>query len=128
MAIIRLRELKEMDAKALSEKLAELRRELSIERGSTAGVGRTVNPGRIRAIKRTIARILTIATAKGLKLAPVKRARPKPESKKEVPVKKEREEKKKEAVQEKEARPVPKNEVSPEFSEIMGEVRKKEKT
>lgn len=68
MAILRMRELGGMDANSISDKLGELKRELSLERGSAAGVGRTANPGRIRAIKRTVARMLTFARSKNMKV------------------------------------------------------------
>jgi|SRR3989338_5186952 len=71
MAIIRIRDIKEMDAKTLAGKLVELKRELSIERSSAAGVGRKANPGMIRTLKRTIARLLTLAQQKGFKLEAV---------------------------------------------------------
>jgi large subunit ribosomal protein L29 len=42
------------------ERIAELRRELMQERGVQAMGGSTPNPGKIRTIRRQIARILTI--------------------------------------------------------------------
>jgi len=68
MAVLKMKEITVMDAKALSEKLGELKRELSIERSSARGVGGKANPGRIRELKRTVARILTFAHAKGMKV------------------------------------------------------------
>ena len=131
MAILRMRELNGMDARMLSGKLAELRRELTIERSSAAGVGRSVNPGRIRTLKRTIARILTVVNAKGLKLEPLKlpasEQGPKPDAEKKeakpAPVKAEKKER---PGAEAKAGQV-KAEISPRISEIMGEVKKVEK-
>ncbi|MFH1306466.1 MAG: 50S ribosomal protein L29 [Candidatus Micrarchaeota archaeon] len=60
MAIIRKREIHEMDSKSLEQKLFELRKELNSEKGMVAGGGRSQNPGRIRELRKTIARILTI--------------------------------------------------------------------
>jgi large subunit ribosomal protein L29 len=65
-----MREIITMDATVLSEKLGELKRELSIERSAAHGVGGKANPGRIKEIRRTVARILTFAHAKGMKVAP----------------------------------------------------------
>lgn len=60
MAILRASEIREMSEKEIDEKVAELRNELLKERAKASAVGVPENPGRIRAIKRTIARILTV--------------------------------------------------------------------
>ncbi|MFA6036452.1 MAG: 50S ribosomal protein L29, partial [Candidatus Micrarchaeia archaeon] len=70
MSILKMKEIVAMDATVLSEKLGELKRELSIERSAAHGVGGKANPGRIKEIRRTVARILTFAHAKGMKVAP----------------------------------------------------------
>ncbi len=70
MSILKMKEIITMDAKGLSEKLGELKRELSIERSAAHGVGGKANPGRIREIRRTVARILTFAHAQGMKVEP----------------------------------------------------------
>ena len=49
-----------MDAEAISKKLSELRDELMHERGVAAMGGAPPNPGKIRALRKNIARILTI--------------------------------------------------------------------
>lgn len=53
-------ELREMDRNGRLERLKELRHELMQERGVQAMGGSTPNPGKIRTIRRQIARILTI--------------------------------------------------------------------
>ncbi len=59
MAIIRKKELNQMSEPALTGKITELRREL-IRYNSQLSTGTPPeNPGRIRAIKRTIARLNT---------------------------------------------------------------------
>lgn len=58
MAILKMAKLKEMDRKEIEEKLKELRLELSKEIGFSE-IGTVKNPGRVREIKRTIARIKT---------------------------------------------------------------------
>lgn len=59
MAIIRKKELNQMSEPALNGKITELRREL-IRYNSQLSTGTPPeNPGRIRAIKRTIARLNT---------------------------------------------------------------------
>jgi len=66
MAILRKRELKAMEEKELREKLSELQLELVKARGEAfAGVPK--NPGKIREIRRTIARIKTILAQRGEK-------------------------------------------------------------
>lgn len=63
MAIYRAGEVHKMSPKERSEKLDELRAELLREHGVKAAGGAPKNPGRIRALRKTIARILTIAAA-----------------------------------------------------------------
>ncbi|MEM2106593.1 MAG: 50S ribosomal protein L29 [Candidatus Bathyarchaeia archaeon] len=60
MPILRKRELKEMLPEERSKKLIELRAELTRLRTTVASGGSVENPGRIRELKRTIARILTL--------------------------------------------------------------------
>ncbi len=50
-----------MDADARAKKLTELRDELMHERGVAAMGGAPPSPGKIRALRKNIARILTIA-------------------------------------------------------------------
>jgi large subunit ribosomal protein L29 len=60
MAILRAKQLREMSENELKAKLSEYRAELrKLESHIKAGV-RPENPGRVRELKRTIARILTI--------------------------------------------------------------------
>lgn len=66
MAILRASEIREMSEKETEDKVAELRNELLKERAKASAVGVPENPGRIRAIKRTIARILTIKNERKL--------------------------------------------------------------
>ena len=60
--------IKEMNEKEVDEKLKELRLELSKERAASV-VGTVKNPGKIRDIRRTIARILTVKLEKERKPA-----------------------------------------------------------
>ncbi len=59
MAILKPRKIKEMNEKDLAEKLKEMHLELSKEMASSEIGGSVKNPGRIREIRRTIARIKT---------------------------------------------------------------------
>ena len=53
-------ELRDMKLDERNERLNELRHELMQERGVQAMGGSTPNPGKIRTLRRQIARILTI--------------------------------------------------------------------
>lgn len=64
MAILRSEEIRDLSSEELEEKLKELRNELLREKSMIASGGAPENPGRIKEIKRTIARILTIKTQK----------------------------------------------------------------
>lgn len=65
MAIIRKKELKAMDIAALTAKLTDVRKELNSERGLVKSGGRSSNPGKIKELRRTAARILTFIAQKG---------------------------------------------------------------
>ena len=70
-----------MDAETIAKKLTELRDELMHERGVAAMGGAPPNPGKIRALRKNIARILTIMREEELaggSAAPAKAAAAKP--------------------------------------------------
>ena len=60
MAIARNRELRELSPEDLGAKLAEIRTEVSRERANIAVKGVPDSTGRVRQLRRTVARILTI--------------------------------------------------------------------
>ena len=60
MSLIRSSEIREMNAEERESKLSELRVELMHERGVAAMGGAPPNPGKIRALRTSIARLLTI--------------------------------------------------------------------
>lgn len=60
MSLIRSSEIREMNAEEREGKLTELRNELMHERGVAAMGGAPPNPGKIRALRTSIARIMTI--------------------------------------------------------------------
>ncbi len=60
MAILRGEEIRKMNANEQSEELDKLKQELIRERAITSAGGAPESPGRIREIRRTIARIKTI--------------------------------------------------------------------
>jgi large subunit ribosomal protein L29 len=60
MALIKVKEIKTMSLNDRGAKLRELQDELMHERGTAAMGGAPANPGRIRAIRTNIARILTV--------------------------------------------------------------------
>ncbi len=64
MAILRTSEIRDMSMEELKDKLEELRMELLRERSKATAVGVPENPGRVRELRRTIARIMTIINEK----------------------------------------------------------------
>ncbi len=60
MAILRSNEIRDMSIEEMEAELAELRSELARERSVAASGGSLENPGRVRELRRTIARVLTI--------------------------------------------------------------------
>lgn len=65
MALMRTKEIRDMGAEDRSAKLVELKDELMHERGAAAMGGAPASPGKIRAIRTNIARILTIQKEEG---------------------------------------------------------------
>jgi large subunit ribosomal protein L29 len=61
MSLLRTKEIRARDAEGREKKLVELRDELMHERGVAAMGGAPPNPGKIRALRKNIARILTIS-------------------------------------------------------------------
>ncbi|HDJ21921.1 MAG TPA: 50S ribosomal protein L29 [Candidatus Bathyarchaeota archaeon] len=59
MALLKMREIREMSREERLEKLQELRTELTKLKTMIKAGGAVENPGRVRALKRSIARILT---------------------------------------------------------------------
>jgi len=60
LAILRAKEIRKMKAEERQEKLAELYAELRRLRAKVASGGAVESPGRLRELRRSIARILTI--------------------------------------------------------------------
>lgn len=67
MAVLRRRAVHELAADELSKRLSELRLELAKERGHSAVGAAPTNPGRVREVRRAIARILTEITKRRAK-------------------------------------------------------------
>jgi large subunit ribosomal protein L29 len=68
MPILRVNELRSMGNDALKGKLSELRNELRVDKGSVASGGKASNPGRMKELRRSIARVLTICKEKGIEI------------------------------------------------------------
>ena len=60
LSILKVKEIRSLGNEELRDKLKQLKSELSGEKGSVASGTKPDNPGKIKEIKRTIARILTI--------------------------------------------------------------------
>ena len=60
MAILRSKEIRKLEVKEVDKRLHELKLELAKERGNINIGGTVTSPGRIKEIRRTVARILTI--------------------------------------------------------------------
>ena len=60
MAILRVKEIRKLEEKELDKRLEELKLELSKEKANINIGAPVASPGRVREIKRTVARILTI--------------------------------------------------------------------
>ncbi len=67
MAILRKSELKKMSEKDRNDKLASLRKELMKSKAQVSSKVTPDNPGKIKEMRRTIARILTMKNKGGKK-------------------------------------------------------------
>jgi len=89
--IMRMKEIAEMTPEAREQRLIDLRVELARIRTMIKAGGAVENPTRVRQLRKTIAKILTVQTEQNLgirKAAPVsekKAAKPKKEAKPEEP-------------------------------------------
>lgn len=67
MPILRLRDIREMTPEERNRRLEELRTELSKMRTMIRAGGSIENPGRAKALRRTIAKVLTVVREDELK-------------------------------------------------------------
>ena len=67
MKNLKLKQMKEMDHNEIDKKLKELRAELMKLKASSAIKAAVKSPGKIRAIRKTIAQLLTIKRLRNLK-------------------------------------------------------------
>jgi len=67
LPILRLRDIREMTPEERSRRLEELRTELSKLRTMIHAGGSIENPGRAKALRRTIAKVLTVMREEELK-------------------------------------------------------------
>ena len=65
-----IRSIREMNAEERRSKLKDMREELMHARGQAAMGGAPPSPGKIRAMRSVVARILTVMNEKGEKLEP----------------------------------------------------------
>ncbi len=63
--VLKAKEIRGMSADDRQKKLRELREDLMHERGMSAMGGSTPSPGKIRQLRMTIARILTVMREEG---------------------------------------------------------------
>jgi large subunit ribosomal protein L29 len=67
MAILRMKEIRKMEGKDMDKNLKDLRLELSKERASINIGASAKSPGRVKEIRRTVARILTVKREREIK-------------------------------------------------------------
>jgi large subunit ribosomal protein L29 len=67
MAIIRKKELRKLEGKDFEKKLGEMRLELAKEKASVKIGASVTSPGKIREVRKTIARALTVKKEREIK-------------------------------------------------------------
>jgi len=65
MAILRSKQLRQMEKKELEKKLSEMKLEIAKEKANISIGATTTSPGKIRVMRKTIARIETIMREPG---------------------------------------------------------------
>ena len=65
MPILRMDDIRDMDTEERQERLQELRTELIKIKTMIRAGGSVENPGRVKALRKTIARILTVMNEEG---------------------------------------------------------------
>ncbi len=65
MAILRMKEIRNMNDTALKEKVYQLRAELVKENTSSRRSGKNINTGRIKELRKAVARLLTVLKERG---------------------------------------------------------------
>jgi len=94
MAIIKSSKVRELTEAELQSKLFEYQKELNTERGVLAAGGRASNPGKLKQLRKSVARVLTIVHERKLGIVrKAKGAKKKEETKKPVEAKKPEEKK-----------------------------------
>ncbi len=81
MPIMRLKEIRDMSSEDRAKKLGELRTELQRLRTMIKAGGTVENPARVKALRRTIARLLTIENEQNIGIGKAKSERRKPRRK-----------------------------------------------
>jgi len=64
MALLKVKDMRSLTIEELETKMLEVKAELSKEKGSISSGTKAENPGKIRNLRRTIARILTVIKEK----------------------------------------------------------------
>jgi large subunit ribosomal protein L29 len=82
MPILRIKEIRDMPPEERTKKLGELRTEILRLRTMVRAGGTIENPARIRELRKTIARVLTIEREQELGLVKTKKTEKKKEKKK----------------------------------------------
>jgi len=65
MAVLKTKDILEMTPEERKNRLKELKEELMHERGVAAMGGAPTSPGKIRAVRTSIARLMTVMTQEG---------------------------------------------------------------
>jgi large subunit ribosomal protein L29 len=65
MAVLKTKDIREMATEERFNRLKELKEELMHERGVAAMGGAPTSPGRIRAVRTSIARLMTVMNEEG---------------------------------------------------------------
>ena len=65
MAILRIKEIRDMDDQTIKTKYTDLKKELVKLNTNSRISGKNINTGHIRELRRTIARVLTVLRERG---------------------------------------------------------------
>ncbi len=66
MAVLKINEIRDMDDRMIKERIYQLRAELVKENSTSRRGGKNINTGRIKELRKAIARLLTVLRERGV--------------------------------------------------------------
>lgn len=66
MAVLKIKEIRDMDDRTIKERVYQLEAELVKENSTSRRSGKNINTGRIKELRKAVARLLTVLKERGV--------------------------------------------------------------